>query len=220
MDDLIYQFLLRAGYPRASIISDPTLLAPWQDRAAPEDATTFVIVDPETAERLAAIEVVEAIGADALREVAARVASYARRLGGRDVQGFVIRIDPNGRSDAEQVQFYRVWPNPLTQQLSAKTFPDLDALRVARRLAREAMPRAPEIIDVAPDEDEERAPERRRGLGFGGYLPAFLLLALALIDWLSLQLRGTALLTPAQSLLAIGAAALLTVAAIVRALRD
>lgn len=218
MDELIYQFLLRAGYPRASIIADPMLLAPGQDGTPPKDATTFVIVDPESADRLAVIEVVDALDADALQRVSAQVARYARRLGGRDLQGFIVRVDPAGRSDTEQVRFYRVWPNPRIQQLSAKTFPDLEALRVTRRLALRAVPSVPE--SAAADGKDEGAIPRRRGPGVGAYLPALALLALALLDWLLLRARGTALLTSTQSLLAIGAAALLTLPAIVRALRD
>lgn len=214
MDELIYQFLLQAGYPRAAIVSDASLLERGANAPPPEDATTFAVVDPETADRLAAIDVVGAIDADTLRERASRVAQYARRLGGQQVQGFVIRVDTKGRNESEQVQFYRVWPGTRMQQLTAKTFPDLDGLRVAHLLALElSLPPTPEIIDVEDDEDvaEERA--RAGGGGALRWIPAILLLLLAVADWYVAQSRGTGLLSVVQALLAIGAAALLTLAA-------
>ena len=216
MDELIYQFLLQAGFPRAAIVSDAALLAPGRATTSPEDASTYAIVDPDTADRLAVIDVVGAIDGDALRENADRVGQYARRLGGDIVQGFVIRVDPNGRSDAEQVQFYRVWPNARTQQLTAKTFPDLDGLRVMHLLAIErAVPSEPEIIDLV--EDEEPGPERASGGGAAArYVPAILLLLVAVCDWYLVQSRGGGLLSAVQAMLVIGAAALLTIVALVR----
>ena len=190
MDELIYQFLLQAGYPRAAIVADASLIESARDGAPPEDATTYVVVDPETAARLAVIDVVEAIGGDALREAAAKAARYARRIGGREVQGFVIRVDTEGRCEAEQVQFYRVWPNPSIQQLTAKTFPDLDGLRVTNLLALErAVPSAPEIVDFGEDENEDAsAGPDRRGTA-GRYVPAIVLILLALADWYVGQTR-------------------------------
>ena len=214
MDELIYQFLLQAGFPRASIVEDATLLAPRRG-AVPEEASTFVVVDPEDAGILAAIDVVDAVDADTLQVVASRVGHYARGLGGRFVQGFVIRVDPQGRSDAEKVQFYRVWPNPTLQQLSAKTFPDLDGLRVARRLALAdaAAPNGPEIVDTVDDDGASEASSGGGG-GAGRWVPGILLIVLAVADWYLLQTRGTPLLSVAEALLAIGAAALLTLSSL------
>ena len=217
MDELIYQFLLQAGFPRAAIVSDATLLSPGRSTGPPEDASTYAIVDPDTADRLAVIDVVGAIDGDTLQETASRVGQYARRLGGDIVQGFVIRVDPNGRSDAEQVQFYRVWPNARVQQLTAKTFPDLDGLRVTHLLAIErAVPVEPEIIDLTEDEEPEPAP-RPSGAGAAArYVPAILLLLVAVFDWYLVQTRGSGLLSAVQAMLVIGAAALLTLVALVR----
>ena len=226
MDELIFQFLLQAGYPRASIIVEATLLTPGGTGVAPEEATTYAIVDPDTAEPLAAIDVVEAIDEETLERVAAGVGRYALRIGGSDVQGFVIRVDPRGRNDAEQVQFFRVWPNERIQPLSAKTFPDLDTLRVARRLSLSSTSSAkPGIIDFAQGEDGaenrtfdadngtfdagistldvERGPPARRARR---YLPATLLISLALADGYLVQTRGAGFLSLTQALLAVGAA--------------
>ena len=215
MDELIYQFLLQAGYPRAAIVSDASLLERGPNAVPPEDATTFAVVDPETADRLAAIDVVGAIDADTLRERASRVAQYARRLGGQQVQGFVIRVDTKGRNESEQVQFYRVWPGTRMQQLTAKTFPDLDGLRVAHLLALElSLPPTPEIIDVEDEDDATTQPEASAGGGGAlRWVPAILLVLLAVADWYVVQNRGTGLLNVVQALLAIGAGALLTLAA-------
>ena len=221
MDELIFQFLLQAGYPRASVIAEATLLTPDGSGPVPEDATTYAIVDPDTAERLAVIDVVEAIDGDTLEQVATEVGRYASRVGGKEMQGFVIRVDPRGRNDAEQVQFFRVWPNHPIQQLSAKTFPDLDTLRVVRRLALSSTRRAePGIIDLAESDDAgDRAfeadretvdAERRPSASPARrYAPAVLLISLALADGYLVQTRGAGFLTLTQALLAVGAAVVL-----------
>mgnify|MGYP000126318414 CR=1 FL=1 len=215
MDELIYQFLLQAGFPRAAIVSDSTLLESGTG-APPDDASTYVIVDPETADRLAVVDVVGAIDGDALEAAAGRAGRYARRIGGREIQGFVIRVDTRGRTEAEQVQFYRVWPNPDVQQLTAKTFPDLDALRVTGLLALErATPSAPEIVDFGDETDAAEESPAGRGAA-GRYVPAIVLILLATVDWFVGQTRGTGLLTIVQALLAVGAASLLTLVAVHR----
>ena len=225
MDELIFQFLLQAGYPRASIVTEATLLTPGGSGPVPEDASTYAIVDPDTAERLAVIDVAEAIDEDALKQVAAGIGRYASRIGGREVQGFVIRVDPRGRSDAEQVQFFRVWPNHPIQQLSAKTFPDLDTLRVARRLSlSNALRVEPGIIDFAEGDDvagrtfeasdrmfgadgETSDAEHHSPAGLARrYVLAMVLVSIALADGYLVQVRGTGFLTLTQALLAVGAA--------------
>jgi len=219
MDELIFQFLLQAGYPRASIISDPTLLTAGAEGDDPAETATFAIVDPETAERLAVVDVVEAIDSAELEIVADQVGHYAELLGGRTIQGFLIRVDPHGMTEAEQVQFYRVWPNSRTQQLTAKTFPDLDALKVASLLARgNVATRSRGIVDFG---GRGARPSQAGGTAAGGtagrYVPAIVLALLAVTDVYVEQTRGTGLLNLAQALLAIGAAALLTLAAAYRA---
>lgn len=182
----------------------------------------FVIVDPDTTEILSVIEVVEAVNGDTLRQVAIETGAYASQLGGKSVQGFVIRVDVRGKTEAEQIQFYRIWPNSTLQQLNSKTFPDLSTLRVAKKLvnvsaAKESSPTLapsvePEIIDLV-DEDEELI-ESRPGIGM--YLPALVLILLGLVDGYFSLIRGTPLLSVPQSVLAFGAAMLLTLPAAIR----
>lgn len=229
MDELIFQFLLQAGYPRSSIVTEATLLTPGGSGPVSEDASTYTVVDPDTADTLAVIDVVEAIDEEALKQVAAGVGRYASRVGGRETQGFVIRVNPRGRSDTEQVQFFRVWPNHPIQQLSAKTFPDLDTLRVARRLSlSNALPVEPGIIDFA---EGDGAGGRTLGAGdgmFGAegrtfdaehrssaglarrYVLALVLISIALADGYLVQTRGVGFLTLTQALLAVGAAVVAT----------
>lgn len=213
MDELIYRFLLQAGYPRASIVVDATLLTSGAIGDSAEGASTFVIVDPETTDRLAAIDVVEAVDNDTLQVLGGEVAHYARRLGGRDVQGFLIRIDATEPERDEQVRFYRVWPDASLQRLSPKSFPDLDSLKVARKLLLgsptvDSSDRA-DVVDVVD------VVENRGGRpGSGRYVPALLLILLAVGDWYLERSHGMPLLTLAQALLAIGAATLLTVSAL------
>lgn len=180
---------------------------------------SFVIVDPDTAELLAVIDVVDAIDGDALREVAIETGAYASRLAGRSIQGFVIRVDVRGHTEDEQVQFYRIWPNSTLQQLSSKSFPDIDTLRVARKLANAstASKVAATAVPVDEMEEEEKPVEARPGPGM--YLPPLVLLAIVLIDSYLNVSRGTSLLSLSQSVLAFGAALLFTLPAAIRYLR-
>lgn len=180
---------------------------------------SFVIVDPETAALLAVIDVVDDVDGDTLREVAIETGAYASRLAGRTIQGFVIRVDVRGRTEEEQVQFYRIWPNSTLQQLSSKSFPDLETLRVARKLAvsGDTSPPPEEPAVVGSDEEEKQASESRLGLGI--YVPALVLLVLVVIDSFLHASRGTSLLSLTQSVLAFGAALLFTLPAAIRYLR-
>lgn len=176
---------------------------------------SFVIVDPQTADRLAVISVVGPVDGQALSEHAVTTGNAASKLGGHSVQGYVIRVDTDGASEAEQVQFYRVWPNTALQQLSARTFPDLDSLRVSQKIALQSMAVTTEIIDT-----EEEAPYVLPSLGMGAYLPGILLLLIACADWLFSYFRGEPLLGTAQSILLVVSAILLSLPAIVRFQRD
>jgi len=219
LDDLIYSFLLQSDYPRASIVLDLDLLGAAGQMGDRMRAPSFVIVDPDTAELLAVIDVVDAIDGDALREVAIETGAYASRLAGRSIQGFVIRVDVRGHTEDEQVQFYRIWPNSTLQQLSSKSFPDIDTLRVARKLANAstASKVAATAVPVDEMEEEEKPVEARPGPGM--YLPPLVLLAIVLIDSYLNVSRGTSLLSLSQSVLAFGAALLFTLPAAIRYLR-
>jgi hypothetical protein len=219
LDDLIYSFLLQSDFPRASVIFDIDLLGPAAQVGSGMKVPSFVIVDPVTADMLAVIEVVDAIDGDTLRQVAIETGAYASRLAGKTIQGFVIRVDVRGRTETEQVQFYRIWPNSTLQQLSSKTFPDLETLRVARKLVEASavapVGAVPEII--GPDEDEDDHEQRRPGAGM--YFPAFVLLLLVVADSFFNATRGGPLLSVSQSVLAFGAALLFTLPAAIRYLR-
>jgi hypothetical protein len=218
LDDLIYSFLLQSDFPRASVIVDIDLLGPAAQAAAGLEAPSFVIVDPITAELLAIIDVVDAVDGDALREVAVATGAYASRLAARSIQGFVIRVDVRGRTEAEQVQFYRVWPNRTLQQLSSKTFPDLETLRV-RKMLVQASPAAPaaRAPDPGLEDDDPDSKEHRPGAGM--YFPATVLLLLVVVDSYLSATRGAPLLSVSQSVLAFGAALLFTLPAALRYLR-
>ncbi len=182
-------------------------------------APSFVIVDPDTAELLAVIDVVDAIDGDALREVAIETGAYASRLAGRTIQGFVIRVDVRGHTEEEQVQFYRIWPNSTLQQLSSKSFPDLETLRVARKLVISGSAPSPAQSSAVLDpEEEDRAFDEPRP-GPGMYFPALVLLLLVLIDSYMNASRGSSLLSLSQSVMAFGAALLFTVPSAIRYLR-
>ena len=226
MEDLIYSFLLQCDYPRSSIVHDVDLLgvAPRVDSGL--DVPTFAIVDPDTAAPLAVIQVVDALDIDELKQAAIETGAYASRLAGKFIQGFVIRVDVRGRSEAEQVQFYKIWPNSTLQQLSSKNFPDLQALRVSRMLVTntnaKVVQSVPEVGGPLGDEQDDNSPSISSGddaPSAGLYIPAILLLILIFADGMFNTLRGEALLTIPQSILAFGAAMLLTIPAAIRYLR-
>ncbi len=228
MDDLIYSFLLQYGFPRASIVVDVDLLGPTAQVGSGMNIPTFVLVDPDNADPLAVIEVVDAVNPERLKQAAIETGAYASRLAGKFVQGFVIRVDPHGRSEAEQVQFYRIWPNSTLQSLAAKNFPDLESLRVSRKLvvnttAREVSSASsiikPSSDDDFKDRDDESEDASSQIPAAGLYVPALVLLLLILLDGLFSAFKGQALLTISQSILALGAAALFTVPAAIRYLR-
>ena len=217
MDDLIYSFLIQSGYPRSSIVADIDLLGAAAQMSPSTKAPTFVIVDPDTADLLAVLEVVDAVNGDVLRQVAIETGAYASRLGGKTLQGFVIRVDVKGTNEAEQVQFYRVWPNSTLQQLSSKTFPDLGSLKVARKLSETSVQRqAVETHQTVEKLDDEVEPPRA---GMGLYIPASILFLIVIIESVMRARTGEPLMSVSQSILALGAAALFTLPAAIRYLR-
>ena len=179
---------------------------------------SFVIVDPLTAELLAVIDVVDAIDGDALRQVSIETGAYASRLAGRTIQGFVIRVNVRGRTEEEQVQFYRIWPNSTLQQLSSKSFPDLDTLRVARKLiVASATPLEKATVLIEENKNNKRTVWHRPNAAM--YIPALVLLVLVIADSIFASYQGVRMLTVSQSVLAFGAALLFTLTAAIRHLR-
>lgn len=219
LDDLIYSFLLQSDYPRASIVLDVDLIGSAVQMDTGMHRPSFVIVDPLTAELLAVIEVVDAIDGETLRQVSIETGAYASRLGGRTIQGYVIRVDVRGRTEEEQVQFYRIWPNSTLQQLSSKSFPDLDTLRVARKLAVSGAAPVATVEPVLDEEAEqvEKVVEQRPNAAM--YIPALILLVLVIADSVFASYQGVRMLTVSQSVLAFGAALLFTLTAAIRYLR-
>jgi len=130
MDDLVYQFLVQTvGYPRASVLSDTTMLFPNT-----ESPPSFVVVDPKSASPLAAVHVVGAVDAAGLYAASMAADNNAQALRPGVVQGFVVRVDFKGRTDGEKVQFYRSKQNGELYPLSASSFPDLESLKVQAKL--------------------------------------------------------------------------------------
>lgn len=211
MEDLIYKFLIQSGYSRASIVTDVKSV----DSSISNLDASLIVVDPENADRLACICVIGRVDADELHDQAVVAASTARRLGGKQVQGFVIRVDAQAKSEAEQVQFYRCYPNTDLQRLSARTFPDLDSLKVHHKLTAVKPAPTPEIVDTVEHENGFDSRVSR-----GAYVPAALLVFLGVLDWAIGQLYGFELFNTAQVLLFIAAATLFTIPSLLHYLRS
>ena len=247
MDELIYRFLLQSGFPRASIVTDLSLLplagagsVPGDDGSA-TGGPSLAVVDPDTADRLAVVKAVGALDGDGLRAAAARLAAFARRFGGRSVQGFLVRVDERGADPDERVQFYRVWPVEELERVTAEAFPDLDTMRVWQRLAeRRALAATPGAgaggaRAAAPPGDLDEGTVAARAAAFGEdagtvasagarpsrpgawvWLPGLALVALAIADLVVDGLGATGFLGVARALLATGAASLLLAAGLAR----
>ena len=221
MEDLIYSFLLQANYPRASIVLDAEMLGISATGGKEAKVPAFVVVDPQTTDTLAVIDVVDAVDVDGLKDAAVETGTYANRLAGKKIQGFVIRVDVRGRTEADQVQFYRVWPNNSLQQVSSKKFPDLDALRVSRMLVTGQSQNAEKLDTRVVSDELDSLIEADSGttseVGVGIYIPAVVLLLLIFADGIFSTFRGDPLVSVAQSILALGAAALITGLSVIRA---
>lgn len=208
MEDLIRKFLLQSGFPRASLVSDLQSVS----SNIPIGSASYLIVDPDTVEKLAVVAVVGPVNAEGLYEKCHKAAFVAKKIGDKRVQAFVIRVDLKAKRDTEQVQFYRCFPNTELEQLNASTFPDLSSLKVHYRLNEPSIVSTPEVLDVAEDSEDKQAEK----IGLGAYIPAFLLLLVCLVDLVLTHLLNTQLMKVQHVLLLTGAALLLSMPALVR----
>lgn len=226
MEELIYQFLLHAGYPRDSLISDLSELQLSQTKDAIADVPSFAVVDPNSSDCLAVINVIAVNNEHGLQQQVLLTRQSAQQIG-QEVQGFVILVDFAATDPANQVQFYRVWPGNGIEELSARTFPDFDSLKRSRALALS------EAISL--DFAEELNPHRSHGANqrrssqprnrrsgrrknrtlslIWVYLPAVALIFLLVLDWFVERVTGMGVISGAQSNLAVGIALLLTIPA-------
>jgi hypothetical protein len=105
------------------------------------------------------------------------------------------------------------------QQLSSKSFPDIDTLRVARKLATASSTLPASISpDITGKTDSGKSTGRHPGAGM--YFPAIALLILVIADSYFTQNHGVPFLSITQGVLAFGAAALFTLPAAIRFLRS
>ncbi len=217
MEEVVYQFLLQtAGYPRASIVSDTSLVFETGD-----GQPAYLIVDPETAEPLAVVHVVGAVDASGLYAAAHAAEANKDILKRSTVQGFVVRIDFKGRTDKEKIQFYQTKAEGELYPLSASTFPDLDSLRVGSKLNRviaggispitsgSSYKSSTSVDSVAhaPVDEELHGVETRKASRLGFWLGVLLIL-LAVADIVAGKLGGVGWLETSHSVLFVGAAIL------------
>gem|GEM_PF-6448924 len=92
-----------------------------------------------------------------------------------------------------------------------QSFPDIDSLRVSRKLRQKALPPAVEVIDS--DYDSIEAGDK---MPLSMYLPGAVLLLVAVANWLVTKFTGTGLLDANTVNLLIGSAFLLTIPASLR----
>ena len=199
MEDLVHQFLLKSGYPRASIVSDVHTFMQKIDGSLP----AFVVVDPETATPLAIVGVLGAVDLAGLTQEALKSDQYIAHLGGSSVQSFLVRVDFNGSNKAEQVQFYRVLPNAQLQQMTARSFPDLDSLKVVQKIYLNSHHLKAETESEHTPVGSELSAKSERV-----YWPAIALAIIAALDWVFGKVMDMPLLSVSHSILLIGAAVL------------
>ena len=222
MEELAYQFLLQSGYPRASLVTDLSILPKLPQIEGHGSAPSIVVVDPNSAECLAVIKVIAADDPDGFDQNALTTGKFANQIGGDAIQAFVIRVDFTASDESQQVQFFRVWPGDQRLQLTAKTFPDLETLKISHRLSSSSV----QTSDIGGARPSTRAHGRAavsrqigqssNGLLIGLYLPAALLGFVLLVDCIVDFITGSGFISSAQSGLAVGIALLLTIPAAIR----
>lgn len=226
MDDLIYNFLLQSDYPRASIILNVEVVGSAICSDSGNEAPAFIIVEPETADVLAVIDVASSLSDEMLEERAGEVRSYAHQLAGNYALGFLFCVDPHGSTEQEQVRIYRLLRNARLQQLSMQNFPDFNTLRVSRKLAIKTSVEYDEsLLASTASTGELQLTDADVGLhdlddvcgkALYSYLLALVLLIAIVADRILMMYLGESLLTTAQSVLTIGAAVLFTVPSSIR----
>jgi len=225
VEELIYQFLLHAGYPKASLISDLSTLPQVGSTQGNGTIPTFAVQDPDTAECLAVIKVIAADDEIGFDKQVLTTGKFANQIGGDAVQGFVIRVDVDA-IEGSQVQFFRVWPTDQQSELTAKTFPDIDTLKVARQMISTEPRRAAAepVTSRRQTLSQGRSSRAKRRSGvfprIGFYLPAAALTALLVIDWVFELATGSNLVNGAQRSLAVGIALLMTIPSAIRYLGE
>jgi len=139
------------------------------------------------------------------------LAVTANTIGGRQSQGFVVRVDPKAKREPEQVQFYRCHPNPELQQVSARTFPDFESMKVNFKLmADKTDDLAPAALNAVPEI------KRKPLLTRGAIIPGVGLVLLAILDWAMRTFSGAAIFDITHSILFVGGAVLLSLPALLR----
>ncbi len=208
MYELIFRFLLDSGYPRGAIVTDHA-----GSDAGQNYHPTFLIADPDSAEILAVIDLVESGTREDLSSHALHAGRYAARLGAGKakeagaelVQAFVIQVDQANPVEEDQVGFYKLLPGKKMQKVSSYAFPDLDALRVDRRLKSMNGQTTPAALAQEQSASTERIAARDKKIL---YAFALVLLIVGLADWGMTQTRGSGLFTLQQILLLLCAVAL------------
>jgi len=210
--ELIYRFLLDSGFPRGSVVADPK-----NDSEAGNYHPTFLIVDPQTADTLAVIEVVESGTQEELASHALPAGRFASRIVEGGVPAFVIQVDVNHAVASEQVRFYKLLAGKKMQQISSYAFPDLQALQVAQKLKDRTLPMDLVDFSVADTSPEVKGRGREAYILYG--LSLFLA-AVFLLDWVLTLMHGNSLFSLQQILLLIAAVSLLAIPLLIRQIRQ
>lgn len=209
MQDLIFRFLLESGFPRGSILTDHK-----SDNTGQSYQPAFLIVDPESADTLAVIDVVESGTMEQLSSHALHTGRFAAKVGRHGVQSFVIQVDDENPVSSEQVRFFKLLAGKKMQQISSYAFPDLEALQVARKLKSKNQYPGAAVLD----DDSGSRKETDRGAQVL-YVLAILLVIMCVLDWSLMQIRGSGIFTLQQILLLISAAALLAIPILAQQIR-
>lgn len=169
--------------------------------ATAETTPAYLVIDPETADLLAVINVIESDSETELKRQQGDAVRYAAEFGDELTQAYLIQLLPGENSGPERVHFYHVLNTDRLQSVSAYAFPDLDTLRAHRLRAV--------IQHKTTSQPKPEPPQNDNPPGAGRvYFLALLLLLLGVGDWWLLQQRDAGLFSVAQSLLVIAACAL------------
>lgn len=127
-----FQYLSNLGFPKASIIYEPAFQPIGDGRRYRPD---FALLDPNTNEPLAVIEITSGFSQDNILRAAHQIQRYITALRDKAVRGFVVTTGKSG----EGFYFYTLGENGEPKQVPSASFLDFESLSSARIAEKKEM---------------------------------------------------------------------------------
>jgi hypothetical protein len=125
-----FQYLIEMGFPKSSIVFEPAFLALSDGRKYRPD---FALLDPNTKEILAIIELKERDDSETLRRGILQILNYVTSLRAKGVRGYVVTPSTTG----EKFNFYTFTEDAKPKQVATSSFLEFDSLASARQAEKQ-----------------------------------------------------------------------------------